>query len=145
MDLLQEAPEYIRIRDVKEWCVDFLVEELQRDAGDHEELTPPFVAIASCARDDFRVRNISSYTFEVIGGVHHFKVVTKINELETKIHSRRCAVYGKGLSRNATRVLWGSKMKHAVSFIAHKAKTCCNCQNNLLEGFARLLLIYIRG
>ena len=82
----------IRIRDVKEWYVDYLVGEMQKDVGDLEELIPPFVVIASCTQDNF---NISSYTFEVIGGVHRFQAITKINSTEKYIYSRRCAIWAE--------------------------------------------------
>lgn len=85
---------------MKEWYVDYLAGEMEQDTGDREELTPPFVVIASCIKEEFHARSLNSYTFDVIGGVHRFRAITKSNT-EKKIISRRCAVYGASLSRNA--------------------------------------------
>ena len=87
---------------------------MEKDAWDLEELTPPFVVIASCKKVEFHVRSIKSYTFEVIGGVHRFRAIKKI-------YSRRCTVYANGLSRNAVLRLSNqhnkvNKMLRATSF-----------------------------
>ena len=128
IDQLREAPASIRIRDVKKWYVDHLVREMEQDAGDLEELTPPFVVIASCKKDDFSRRNITSYHFEVIGGVHRFQAILQINAKQKKIYSRRCAIYGSGLSRNAILRLSNqhnevNKMQRTTSF-PDVASTC---------------------
>ena len=94
---------------------------MEQDTGDKEELTPPFVVTASCTKEEFHVRSLNSYTFDVIGGVHHFRAIAKINAEKKKIYSRRCAVYGAGLSRNAILHLSNqhnevNKMLRATSF-----------------------------
>ena len=92
------------------------------------KVTPPFVVVASCAKDEFHGWNITSYTFQVIGGVHQLQAIMQINVMEKKMYSRRCAVYGSGLSQNA--ILWlgnqyneVNKMQQATSF-PEVANTC---------------------
>ncbi len=47
------------------------------------------------------------YYQQVIGGIQRFTAITKVNAMEDgrKITSRKCAVYGSGLSRSALLVL----------------------------------------
>jgi len=65
MDLLREAPDSIRIRDVKEWYVEYLTDVLLKEEGDHEDLTSPLLVIASVAPADFKQSKLSTYTYEV--------------------------------------------------------------------------------
>ena len=100
---LRDPPQCMRVRDVKEWYVNYLADELCKDHHDHEELTAPLLVLASTTKEDFRTKDISSYSFEVVGGVHRFLAILKINGDATKkkITTRKCAIYGAGLSRNA--------------------------------------------
>ena len=61
---LQEPPEYLRVRDIKEWYVDYLVKMLLEE-GDCEDLTSPLLVLASVTREEFREKNIDQYTFKV--------------------------------------------------------------------------------
>ena len=79
-----------------------LADELRKDNRDLEELTPPLLVLASTSKEDFWTKDMSSYTFQVVGGVHSFLAILKINEdSHKKITTRKCAIYGTGLSCNA--------------------------------------------
>ena len=47
------------------------------------------------------------YYQQVIGGIQRFNAISKVNDMDgaRKISSRKCAVYGSGLSRSALLVL----------------------------------------
>ena len=62
---LQEPPEYLRVREVKDWYVDLLGEMLAEEAGDHEDLTAPLLVVASVTKEDFKVQNVNKYTYQV--------------------------------------------------------------------------------
>lgn len=51
VDSLRDPPPHLRVRDVKEWYVDYLVGMLLEEDGDHEDLTAPFLIIASCSEE----------------------------------------------------------------------------------------------
>ncbi len=102
VDQLRDPPACLRVRDVKQWYVNYLADELRKENHDLEELTAPLLVLASTTKEEFRTRDMSSYTFEVVGGVHRFLAILKINEDDKKkFSSRKCAIYGTGLSRNA--------------------------------------------
>lgn len=102
VDQLRDSPAYMKVRDVKDWYVNYLTDELQKDNHDLEELTAPLLVVASTTKEDYRTKDMSSYTFEVIGGVHRFLAILKIHKDDKKkLGSRKCAIYGTGLSRNA--------------------------------------------
>ena len=61
---LTGPPPYLKVREVKQWYVDYLPMLLKED-GDHEDLTALLLVIASVTQCDFRQRNINSYTYEV--------------------------------------------------------------------------------
>ena len=65
MEKLSDPPDYLRIRDVKEWYVNFIAESLKDEENDHEELTSPLLVIASVSKSEFRDKNISKYTYQV--------------------------------------------------------------------------------
>ena len=56
---------YLRVREVKEWYIDYLVKVLLEEEDDHEDLTSPLLVIASAVKGEFRVQNVADYTFEV--------------------------------------------------------------------------------
>ena len=62
---LQPPPEYLRVRDVKQWYVDYLAGMLLEEGDDHEDLTSPLLVIVSVAKGEFRVKNVAHYSFEV--------------------------------------------------------------------------------
>ena len=65
LEKLCDPPDYLRIRDVKDWYVDFVAESLKDEGNDHEELTSPLLVIASVSKSEFRDKNISKYTYQV--------------------------------------------------------------------------------
>ncbi len=65
IDALRDPPPYLRVREVKEWYVDYLAEMLLDEKGDHEDLTAPLLVIASATKSDFRPKSANSYTYEV--------------------------------------------------------------------------------
>ena len=60
---LRNPPPQLRVRDIKEWYIDYLVNLLEKD--DHEELTAPLLVIASVGPAEFRSSLISTYSYEV--------------------------------------------------------------------------------
>ncbi len=91
------------MREVKEWYVNLLMKMLQEDSQDHEELTAPLLVICSVTKEAFKQKASHTYTYQVVGGVQRFTAISKINEAGglRKITTRRCAVYGQGLSPEA--------------------------------------------
>ncbi len=65
VELLQEPPTFLQIRDVKQWYVEYLVEMLSTTEGDHEDLTSPLLVVASVKKEDFRMSNKDKYTYQV--------------------------------------------------------------------------------
>ena len=65
IDLLREPPDYLRVREVKEWFVEYLVDMLKEEESDHEDLTAPLLVIASCSKGEFKPRHLEKYTYEV--------------------------------------------------------------------------------
>jgi hypothetical protein len=63
--MIREAPPYLHVRDVKEWYVEFLMKMLLDEGEDHEDITAPLLVIASVPKDEFRPRNLNSYTYQV--------------------------------------------------------------------------------
>ncbi len=64
-DALKEPPEYLKVREVKEWYVDYLLNMLLKEECDHEDLTAPLLVIASVDKKAFQEHSIKNYTFEV--------------------------------------------------------------------------------
>ena len=91
----------MKVREVKEWYVDYLANEILQDNRDLEDLTAPLLVVASSTKEDFRTREMSSYSFQVIGGLHRYLAILKINDSEEKkrVQSRKCAIYGAGMTR----------------------------------------------
>jgi len=83
----------MKVWEVKDWYVDFLAEEIQKENRDLEELPAPLVVMASSTKDDFHMREKSSYTFQVVGGVHRYLTILKINEGKKKNLTWKCAIY----------------------------------------------------
>lgn len=100
VDNLQDPPDYLRVREVKEWYVNLLIQMFEEESEDHEELTAPLLVICSVPKDVFKQKASHTYTYQVVGGVQRFTAISRINESEgaRKITTRRCAVYGQGLS-----------------------------------------------
>ena len=63
VELLQEPPHCLQIREVKSWYVDYLVEMLTE--GDYEELTAPLLVVASVAKQEFTLSSKDKYTYQV--------------------------------------------------------------------------------
>ena len=81
---------------MKTWYVSYLAQELRKDNGDLEDLTAPLLVVVSTRKEDFRVKDISSYSFQVVGGLHRFLAILEINEEKKIITTRKCAIYGTG-------------------------------------------------
>ncbi len=41
--MLSEPPQYLRVREIKEWYVDFLINKLMDEGGDHKDMTAPLL------------------------------------------------------------------------------------------------------
>ena len=77
---LCDPPDYLRIRDVKEWYVDFIADALKDEAHDHEELSSPLLVIASVSKCDFRDKNMSKYSYQVMGSqTNSVKCIFNVN------------------------------------------------------------------
>ena len=68
VDSLRDPPPHLRVREVKEWYVDYLAGMLLEEEGDHEDLTAPLLVIASVSKSEFRLKNMNKYTFQVYSG-----------------------------------------------------------------------------
>lgn len=62
-ELLHEPPPSLKIREVKEWYVQYLMDILTED--DHENITAPLLVVASVTKDMFHVQNIDKYFYQV--------------------------------------------------------------------------------
>ena len=60
---LRDPPAYLRIREFKEWYVDYLATLLLNE--DAEDLTAPFVVVASVSAAEFKRKKLNRYTVEV--------------------------------------------------------------------------------
>ena len=60
---MKEPPLALKVRDVKEWYVDYLAETLMDN--DQEELAGPLLVIASVSKSEFRPERLASYSYEV--------------------------------------------------------------------------------
>lgn len=102
---LREPPEYLRIREVKEWYVELLMKILEGNeegCEDYEELTAPLLVICSVDKQEFKMKSLNTYTYQVVGGVQRFTAITRLMESgRKKISDRRCTIYGAGLSEEA--------------------------------------------
>ena len=65
VSLLREPAPYLRVRDTKEWYVDFLVGLLLEEEEDHEDITAPLLVVCSVTKSEFKQKFINNYTFEV--------------------------------------------------------------------------------
>ena len=65
MSQLKDPPEYLRIRDIKPWYVNYLADMMETSHGDHEDLTSPLLVVASVNKQDFKLQSILKYTFKV--------------------------------------------------------------------------------
>ena len=103
MDNLQDPPDHLRVREVKEWYVKLLMKMLKEETEDHEELTAPLLVVCSVTKETFKQKMSHTYAYQVVGGVQRFTAICRINEADScrKIVTRRCAVYGQGLSTEA--------------------------------------------
>ena len=62
---MREPPPYLRVREVKEWYVDYLMTMLLEEENDHENLTAPLLVLASVTKADFQLKSLTNYTYEV--------------------------------------------------------------------------------
>ena len=79
---LREPPEYLKVREVKEWYVELLMKMLEgSEEGyeDYEELTAPLLVICSVEKQEFKIKSLNTYTYQVVGGVQRFKVAQHHN------------------------------------------------------------------
>ena len=91
---------------MKNWYVDCLVDMLKEEETDHEEITAPFLVLASVSKGDFKEKCIDKYTYSVIGGAQRFSAILRVNESGVRnIVNRRCVVYSSDLGKKATLVL----------------------------------------
>lgn len=68
-----------------------------KDNNDH--LTAPFVVLCDKTKDIFDETKVNEYLYDVIGGVHRFNAIKRINSSEgTRIFHQKCVVYGNGIS-----------------------------------------------
>ncbi len=65
MRQLQDPPEYLRVREVRNWYIDYQVEMIGDETADHEDLTAPLLVVASVTKEDFKVQNVNKYTCQV--------------------------------------------------------------------------------
>lgn len=42
------------------------------------------------------MKDMSSYSYQVVGGLHRFLAILEINEEKKIITTRKCAIYGTG-------------------------------------------------
>jgi hypothetical protein len=64
-ETLRDPPEYLRIRDVKEWYVDHLMGMLSQELDDHEDLTAPMLVVSSVPKQQFKQKELNKYTYQV--------------------------------------------------------------------------------
>ncbi len=62
---LRDPPPYLKVREIKDWYVNYLIEMLLDEDRDHEDITAPLLVMASVTKQDFKSKNIHSYTYEV--------------------------------------------------------------------------------
>lgn len=62
---LREPPQYLRVREVKQWYVEYLVQMLSEEVDDHEDLTAPLLVLASVTKAEFHHNNLHNYSYEV--------------------------------------------------------------------------------
>ena len=102
---LREPPEYLKAREVKEWYVELLMKMLEGSMEGYEvyeELTAPRLVICSVDKQEFKMKSLNTYTYQVVGGVQRFTAITRLMESgKKKISECRCTVYGAGLSEEA--------------------------------------------
>lgn len=65
VDALLDPLDYLRIRDVKQWYVNHLVDMLGREVDDHEDLTAPMLVVASVDKNQFKQKEVNKYTYQV--------------------------------------------------------------------------------
>ena len=63
--MLTEPPDYLRVREIKQWYVDFLVKMLLNEEEDREDITAPLLVIVSVSKEEFKQKNLNQYTYEV--------------------------------------------------------------------------------
>ena len=103
-----------------------MAEEFKKENNDHEEMTAPLVVVANVTKEKLHTRDLNSYTFDVIGGIHRYLALLKIKGQNTL--TRKCAIYGAELSRNAILRLANqqneiNKIQRATT-LAEVAATC---------------------
>lgn len=70
VSMLREPPQYLRVREIKEWYVEFLMKMIMDEGEDHEDITAPLLVIASVPKEEFRQKNLNMYSYEVCAHVH---------------------------------------------------------------------------
>ena len=70
--------------------------------ADYEELTAPLLVLCSVTKQEFKIKSLHTYTYQVVGGVQRFTAISRLNESgKKKICERRCTIYGAGLTKEA--------------------------------------------
>ena len=65
VEALRVPPEYLRIRDMKQWYVDHLMDMLSKEVDDHEDLTAPMLVVVSVGKSQFKPKELNKYTYQV--------------------------------------------------------------------------------
>ena len=135
LDQLRNPSPLLKVRDVKEWYVEYLAEEFKKEKNDHEEMTASLVVIGNVTREEFRTRELNSYSFQVIGGVHRYLSLLKIKGQSTI--TRKCAVYGSEMSRST--ILRLANQQNEVNKIQRTttlAEVAATCRRLMFAHFA---------
>ena len=68
--MLREPPQYLRVREIKQWYVELLTKMLMDEGEDHEDITAPLLVIASVPKEEFQQQKLNMYTYEVCVCMH---------------------------------------------------------------------------
>ena len=66
---------------------------------DYKELTAPLLVLCSVSKQDFKMRTLHTYTYQVVGGIQRFTRLNESGQKET--HECLCSIYGAGLTKVA--------------------------------------------
>ena len=55
----------MKVREVKDWYVDYLSEMMTDEKNDHEDLTSPLLVLASVSKEDFHNKSLDKYSYQV--------------------------------------------------------------------------------
>ena len=88
---LRDPPDLLRVREVKEWHVELLMKLMEGKEGycDHEELTAPLLVLCSVSKQEFRLKSLNNYTYQVVGGNPKVQCNYSIAGIMQKGHIRK--------------------------------------------------------